>query len=224
MNKNLGTFFGLSRCGVGAVVVALCAFTPVSRADVIVDNLPDAGGAGTFPTLTAYGQGLGYLAEVFTMSSANGDLGSVTLNLNFYGADSATVYIYNTSVSGAPTTPLDTIGTVTSSGAIANDHVTISGLNIALNGTYAIVLGPDNGSGDMTWNGAAAGYVGSGSQGGAFFYGGASWNQYGGGMNFQMNLQTTPVPEVPVTGVVMGFGALAIALGRKLRVAVSNVG
>jgi hypothetical protein len=43
MKKNLGTFFGLPHWGVGAVLLALCAFTPVSRADVYILTYNDGG-------------------------------------------------------------------------------------------------------------------------------------------------------------------------------------
>ena len=39
MKNNLGTVFGLPRLGAGAVVLAICALTSISRADVVINNL-----------------------------------------------------------------------------------------------------------------------------------------------------------------------------------------
>jgi len=72
MKKNLGTFILASRWGVGAVLMAFCAFTPVSRADVIVDNT----GATTFTHLSG-----APVAQVFTMPGYSGDISSLTLEL-----------------------------------------------------------------------------------------------------------------------------------------------
>jgi len=215
MKNNLGTFFGLSRLGVGAAFLALCAFNPVSRADVIVNNLPGNG----FTSAGSSGQGTLSLGEVFTPGSDE-SLSSVTLSLNFSASDSASVYLYDTS-SGAPT------GTGTLLGSVSQSSSIINGLNNALTGgtAYAIVLGPENSPGNMSWNNTTTtGSGGTGSLGGAYSFDGVNWNQ-NTGINFQM--EVSAVPEVPMTGVVMGFGALAIAVGgtlrRKLRPAVSSI-
>jgi hypothetical protein len=217
MRKNLGMFFGLSRCGAGAVLLALCAFATVSRADVVVNN---TGGNSSYSGGVALG-------EVFTMSGTSGDLASLVLQLFSSAGGVAEVDLFSIS-SGAPSSELYDLGNVTV-GAGNNQLVSVTSLpnNVLLNAntTYAIVLEAPS-SGSLAWDGisgTASGGTGP-ALGGEYYESGAVWFSSNPNASFQMNLQTTtPVPEVPMTGVVMGFGALAIALGRKLRLAVSNI-
>jgi len=228
MKKNLVMFFGLSRWGVGAAFLALCAFTSISRADVdILNNLAGAGGVGTYPTGSAYNQSSGSLAEEFTPgSSAN--ISSVVLSLNFSASDSASVYLWD--VTGGSGLPSGLTGG-TLLGSVNQSSSVINGLNVALTGgnTYAIILGPDV-NGQMSWNttAAAGNNVAGTSVNGGFFNVGFGWQDEPSAINqvnFQMEI--TAVPEVPMTGAVMGFGVLAIAvcgiLRRNLRSAVSSV-
>jgi len=213
MKKNLGMFFGLPCCGAVAVLMGLCAFTPVSRADVAVNNEGYSSGGGL--------NGANELAQEFTMSGTGGSLSSLTLDLLITGGSgTAAVSVFNVNGSGVPTTLLAIVGTINVASSGDNAVSLISYPLLTGSASYAIVLQPSAAATAWEYT-ATAGSGGSGSLGGAYFYSGA-WYQFGGNY-LQMSLSTTPVPEVPMTGLVMGFGALAIALGRKLRLAVSNI-
>jgi hypothetical protein len=220
MKKNLGIFNLASRCSVGAVLLAFCAFAPVSRADVIVDNTS----ATTLTTI--FGSTGQQVAQVFTMSGTSGNISSLALLLDSTTAGTYTlnVDLYATS-SGAPTGLATFLGTVTASTTGDRQLISVSSLTSGVTLTpgtqYAVALEQN---GVLQWDYTATSGVGP------IYYSlnaGSSWTAYGASGNMQMNLQTTPVPEVPVTGVVMGFGALAIALGhtlrRKLRPSVSSI-
>ena len=215
MKKNLGTFFGLPRCGVGAVVMALCALGPVSRADVIINNLGDTPAGGMNGALT--------LAQVFTMSGISGNIGSLTLDLSVNPSYSGSAEVDLYSVSGsAPGSLVANFGTV-NVGSSGNIAVSLIGYPLLSSGSsYAIVLQPSTAATAWEYT-TTAGSGGSGSLGGLYYEVGGNWYQYTSGNYLQMSLSTTPVPEVPMTGLVMGFGTLAIALGRKFRMAVSSV-
>jgi len=211
-------FFGLSRCGVGAVLLGFCAFASVTSAEVVIGNTGD-------PSTTLSGA---TVAQVFTMSGTSGNLSSLTLTLDINSAGTAAVDLFNVSA-GAPITLAAVIGSVTTTSA--GEPVTVA-VNLTSNplftagGSYAIALAyPASPSASLAWDyTTTAGSGGTGSLGGIYYSynSGSTWTLYAGGA-MQMNLQTTPVPEVPMTGVVMGFGALAIALGRKFRTAVSSI-
>ena len=215
MKRNLGMSFGLSRRCVGAVLLALCAFTPASRAlNTIVDNSaqPQTVTAGTSVPQ----------AQVFTMPGYSGTISSLTLVLGGGGV-SANVDLFNVSA-GLPTGSGTIIGTVNASSS-GSDAVTLSGgpYTLSSGASYAIELQSSGGSWDAT---TETGNTGDGSFGGLYYYNGSAWVLESGDYA-QMSLQTSPVPEVPVTGSVMGMGALAIAVGsalrRKLRQTVSSV-
>jgi hypothetical protein len=205
MKNNLGTFVLASRRSAGAVLLALCAFAPISRADVIIDN---TGQTTLGFVVTSFPQ-----AQVFTMSGTSGNISSLTLLLNAGSAGTANVDLYSVSGS-APNSFISTIGTIDSaaSGSVA---VSLSGNPLLSSSTsYAVVLEPGNGS---SWNyTTTSANAGDGSVGSLYYFNGGTWNVEIG-QYVQMNLQTTPVPEIPITGAVMGFGALAIAFGRTLR-------
>jgi hypothetical protein len=218
MKKNLGMFFGLPSLGMGAALLALCAFTSVSRADVtIIDNLADS------TDLHALEAG-NPLAQVFTVSADSGNISSLTLGLYIYsvgggGSATATIDLYSATSGGAPFgSALATLGTVstTSSGSqqLAVNPVDAYSLTA---GTYAIVLEtPTAGSIglDATLQTSDSGGTATSPLGGIYYYDG-SWTSADSGFYGQMTL--TAVPEVPMTGMVMGFGVLAIALGHTLR-------
>jgi len=218
MKKNLGTLFGLPRWGAGAVVLAFCAFTPASRADVIVNN---TGGV-------TFGDGSGAMyAQVFTMpASGEANLSSLTLTLDSVdsGSGSAEVYVYNTDGT-LPTTVLYNLGSVSLSSPSASS-VNPSVDSLTLGGTYAIVVDLTGGIAPAWYDTSSSGSGGTALSplGGSYYLFGGTWDSNGGGY-FQMDLEA--VPEVPMTGLVMGFGALAIAIGhtlrRKLRPAVSSI-
>jgi hypothetical protein len=216
MKKNFWTVFSAPCVGAGVVLLALCAFTPSSHAAVILNNLPSAGFTSTGST----SQGTSvYVGETFTMGASGDTLGSVTLSLNFTASDSAHVYFYNTTFSGGIYTPT---GAGTLLGTVSDTSATISGLNISLvaGTTYAIALGPqaNSGSADMAWNNISTSGTVAGSEAspvGYFSGNGSIWGANNTGPYLQMQLD--PVPEVPLTGLCMGFGALAIAIGHTLR-------
>jgi hypothetical protein len=220
MKKNLGMTFGLSRWGVGAVLLALCAFTSASRADVIVDNTGNAHNPGDF----VVGQPFG---EVFTMSGTSGNLSSLTLVFDSSSTGSADVQVYNTS-GGAPSTSLYDLGNITLSGNTLTTANFGSSDLLTAGVEYAIVLQSSSMAWDYTLDSTGSTGPGGAGSGLAYNFYASEWNQLTPGNNyFQMNLLTTPVPEIPITGTLMGFGALAIAFGctlrRKLHSAVSSI-
>jgi hypothetical protein len=209
MKKNLGMFFGLPSCGAGAVLMALCAFAPVSRASVIVDNTADtvAGNAYT----TSFSQAL-----VFTMPNYSGTISSLMLELAAGTSGTENVEIYSVSF-GVPTGSGTLIGTVSSglTGLISVSLTSSPILSASTSYAIALMQSANGAAWEYTTTSANPGGDPNASVGSLYYYSGA-WNVESGQYT-EMKLQTTPVPEVPVTGVVMGFGALAIALGRTLR-------
>jgi hypothetical protein len=209
MKENFG-MFGLPRWGVGAIVLTLCAFTPVSRADVVINNLGDS--------IAAHELNSGDpLAQVFTITASSaGDLSTLTLQLYSTAGGTANVYLYNTS-SDVPTgSAIATLGSVTA-GTSGSQQVAVDAGGGSVNpynltaGTYAIVLG----TGSLAWDSTITTASGSGSlPSDMLYYNGTSWLSQDTAFG-QMLLST--VPEVPMTGMVMGFGGLAIALGHTLR-------
>jgi len=204
MKNNLKNIFGLTSIGAAAAVLGFLACASTSHAAVILDNLSD----------TPVGPMTGGAAQEFVMTTVSGTLTSITLSLA--GVGTGNVFVYDTTgAGGSPGSSLYSLGPVSAGSS------TISGLNDLLSGgtTYAIVLNANATS--LGWN-----YTGDSTvtaTGGAslpanqFYTGsgptfGAGNNDYG-----QMSLSVTPVPEVPITGAVMGFGALAIAMGSTLR-------
>jgi len=230
MKKNLVAFFGLSRWGVGAVALTLCAFAPASRADVtVINNLADIHDGGV---LTAVDGGTSY-AQTFNAGSS-GNISSLTLSL---GSSSGTmnVYLYDAGTAPALSGGGINLGTKTLLGSVAAGTGIVSlSSNPFLNTVdyYSIALVPAaSGSDSIAWNSTTT--AGSGGAGTSFYAvyssanSGLTWAYDFQNPYLQMNLSVSPVPEVPVTGVVMGFGALAIAVGgslrRKMRPAVSSI-
>ena len=210
MKKNLGTFFGLSHLGVGAALLALCAFTTVARADLI----------NTLTASTTTQVSGTPFAQVFTMVGSDGNISSLILELSSVVGGTANVDLYDVSA-GAPGSLLQILGSVTAAAVGDNQQITINPLNsytLIQNTQYAIVLQNPT-SGSIAWDDVAGTASGGAAPalGGEYYYNGSAWNTWNAGRSFQLDLQTTPVPEVPMTGMVMGFGALAIAIGRNLR-------
>src|ERR1035438_2891448 len=153
MKKNLGVTFGLSRWGVGAVLLALCAFTPLSRADVVIDNLSASDGTGTFATSSRTDTGVaGEWEQVFT-PAAGGTISSLTLELYSSRTGNGNVELYSVTGSGASAVFTDkgSIGSVSvgSSGdwqriAVIPSSATLTG------GEYAIGLTTT--SGQISWD------------------------------------------------------------------------
>ena len=219
MKNNSGKFCGLSRRGVGAAVLAFCVFTPVLRADVVVDNIGTP--VGTFGGNYRY-------AQVFTMSATGGSISSLALELDVLATGSpANVYLYSVNGSGAPTGPGTLLGTVNPGSTGNGQSIVVGSLysaTLAAGVSYAIAL---NTSSAINWN-----FVTSSSSGGngsllksySSNDGGVSWNT---GISLYSQMDLVTVPEVSKTGLIMGFGALAIAvcgnLRRKFRPAVSGL-
>ena len=215
MKKNFG-MFGLPRWGVGATLLALCVFAPASRAalDIEVNNLA--------ASTTGFATAGGFYGQEFTMDSSSGNLSILTLKLASSGSGTADIYLYNVS-GGVPTA---------GSGVIIGHVLTGTTFNLTgnptlnANASYAILV-HDTG-GDVRWNYTSDNHSGGAGNGGlfpsseVFGDGGSSWsftpNNY-----FQMELGVDVVPEVPMTGLVMGIGALAIAAGHTLRRKIKTV-
>jgi len=205
MKRNMGMFIGLSHKCAGAVLLTLCAFAPVSRADVtVLDNTGNANASQANESLT--------FAQVFTMGTS-GNISSLTLTLS--GAGTSEVYIYAAASGSSPTISYNGAGNALYDlGSVSGSSPTITGLNDSLSaGTYAIVLASSGSAWKLTSSGSIVSQNGS-SIGGLYFDDGGTWAAAGSSFA-QMNLEA--VPEVPATGTVMGFGALAIALGCMLR-------
>ena len=219
MKKNLGMFFGLPRCGAGAVLLGLCAFAPVSRADVaIINNLGDTHDGGSI----SVNDGGTAWAQTF-LSGSSGDIDGLTLSLGV-SSGSMAVLLYNVNNSGSgPNGTGINLGNV----AAATGIVTLNNFTTLLTSGnyYAIVLQPAvSGPDSIAWNSTENPVSGgSGTLYENYKNSGSGWVYNSSTPYLQMNLEVAPVPEVPMTGMVMGFGALAIALGRKLRLAVSNI-
>jgi hypothetical protein len=226
MKSNLGTFFGLSCWCMGAVVLALCAFTPASRADVIVNN--------TGTPFASFNGNVQY-AQAFTMPGTIGDpsslISSLALELNVSVIGSENVYLYSVNGSHVPTgtgTLLGTVNPGSTGDGLVTPVISLPGnISLAAGTSYAIAL---NTSGTIAWDVSSSSTSGgTGTLLGNYnsLNNGSTWSTGPGGFYLQMDLNATPVPEVPMTGMVMGFGVLAVAVGgtlrRKLRPAVSSI-
>jgi hypothetical protein len=202
MKNNLKNIFGLTSIGATAAVLGFLACASTSHATVVLDNTAD----------TPTGPLTGGAAQEFLMTTASGDLTSITLSLA--GAGTGNVFVYNT-VGGSPSVSLVNLGTISTASP------TISGLNYLLAGgtTYAIVLNAN--STGLGWNYTSDSTVvatgGAALPPNQFYLGSGPTFGSGNADYGQMSLSVTPVPEVPITGAVMGFGALAIAMGSTLR-------
>ena len=224
MKNNLGTVFGLPRLGAGAVVLAICALTSISRADVVINNL-------NYSQDGILTLGQDPIGQEFTTTSSGGTLtiSSVQLKLYNFGSVSAsgTIELYATA-SGLPTGTATLLGNFTISAGDQTVALAPSGVQLDPNTTYAIILNniPASGMGleatkTISNSGGSASF-------GNIYYNDGTWHQDvgdSGVYNWRIDLEA--VPEVPMTGMVMGFGALVIALGhtlrRKLRSDVSSI-
>lgn len=212
MKKTFGMICGAPFRSAGVALLFLFTYVPLSRAEVIINNTGDSLGSYVLKT------GNPPLAQVFTMSGTSGNLSSLTVELRVYGAGSVNIDLYSAASGGAPISLLSALGTV-SSATIGDQSFTLSLQNnplLTAGGTYAIVLETPT-SGQFGWQATATSASGgTGTLGDNYYYSGGSWSVASAGYYWQMNLQTTPIPEVPITGAVMGFGALALAVGRTL--------
>ena len=236
MRKYLTTF-GVSCVGISAAVLVLLASAAVSRAGiVIVSNSSNYKNNGS----TAHNSNA-FKAESFDTGNIGGPISfsqiQITLGLNFTGVNSANVYLYTANAgSGLPATSGILIGTVSGTG-YGLDTVTFNstGLaqSLAANSAYAIVI-DTSGTGGISATGGAVGWEYAGYSStptpttsgiGTFFDPGAwdyvsktGWANTASGVTNQLRiLDIEEVPEVPMTGVAMGLGALAIAASHTLR-------
>ncbi len=169
--------------GAGALFALLIAFTPVSRASVIVDNL---GAATTVSGIKNANPGI--VSQGFTMGSSGGYLNSLTLELGIIDTTAAedssetmSVYLYAANSLGVPTgSPLDTIATGitvsnietgTAEGYTANNTSYIfeyaiplsSNITLTAGDNYAIEISQSSGAQSIGW--AHASTEGSGELG-----------------------------------------------------------
>lgn len=198
------------------VLLALFAISPVLRAGIIANNTGASSGSSFNIGGSDYSGD--YLAQQFYMSaSGNFALDSVTLQLDFSSAGSAAVDIFD--VSGNETS----LGIVSSSSAGDGQLVTLGvlsrGVTLLAGQSYALVLEP-SGDNSVAWD-----YTTDSSSGGEGGVGAAYYSTTGGagsfgtippgsGIYFQM--QVAVVPEVPMTGLLMGFGVFGIAASGTL--------
>jgi len=216
MKKMLLALVMSSWSGRVAVLLALCSFTPASRADVVVMNNTGSGPSDpTFPTTGDSSATVGYIAEIFTTGSG-GTIDNLALQLDIVAGSSANVYIT------ANLTTFTLLGTVSSGTTQNHQNISVNfGANplysLSANTIYAIVLEP-SGSG-VGWDYTSSTATGGDATDGVSYEstdGGVSWSPYVTGASMQLDMLAA-VPEVPMTGAVMGFGALAIATGSVFR-------
>ena len=210
MRKYWTTFFWIPRLGIGAALLALFVFTSASHASVvIVNNLSNPLSGVSAPN---YG-----FAQDFSTGTGSGLISSVTLVLNIDTVNSVGVYIYNASAD--PTGPTGSgtlLGTITATATGNHQQYTLSGPSLA---TYSFTAGSDYGiviatSSSIQWNydNPNTGFTGVGAFLDPYWYD-SGWHAGAGAFGLGVDV----VPEVPMTGMFMGIGALAIAAGHTLR-------
>ena len=224
MKTNFGTLLRLPRLGVGAAFLGLLAFAPVSRASVvIVSNLGSLNGRHVTDT-----DANSYKSEGFSVSSGfDGQISSVTLALQFNAASVTagsilSVLLYSANGSGLPgSSALITLGTITAANAGVDHQYTLSGASLAnyslSAGNYALVINETLSTGQVLWETANVGNTGTGgSFTGRYFdaNGSTGWTSSSQGVR---GMEVDVVPEVPMTGMLMGIGALCLAGGYTLR-------
>ncbi len=218
MKKNLGTFFGVPRLGLGAGLLVLFVSTSISRADIdIVNSLGDTiAGEAAVSTRP-------YKAQDFS-TTVGGQINSVILDLNFNAAavtagSTLNVYIYNATGTG-PTGIGFLLGTITASTSGANQYslANLQAYSLTAGLDYAIAVDiAIPGSPTVAWEYATTGSPNAGT-GGNFLNAYNSTNGINNWVNAsqQRLMAVTVVPE-PMTGAILGLGALAIAASRTLR-------
>ncbi len=218
MKKNLVAFFGVPRLGVGAALLALFAFTSVSRADIdIVNSLGDTiAGEAAVSTRP-------YKAQDFA-TTVSGQISSVVLDLNFNAAavtagSTLDIYIYNATGSG-PTGSGFLLGTITATTSGANQYSvgSLQAYSLTAGQDYAIAVDIAlPGSPTVAWEYADLGSPNAGT-GGSFLNAYNSTNGISNWVNAsqQRLMEVTVVPE-PATTTFMGFSALVIVFIHGLR-------
>jgi hypothetical protein len=205
--------FNLTISGAAAALLALCACAPASRASIIVDNTADASGGHT--------AGTQQIIQDFT-PTINGKINLVTLNLYSTVGGSLNVYLYSgQATSTSDGTLVGQLGTLTL-GTGGNQSLSLSGgsltgFNLTSGTVYGIEFSINTSIG---WQYTSSATTATGSNGS---FDGHAWGDGGsGGVTWTQGaaygiMAVDVVPEVPTTGLVMGFGVLAIAAGHVLR-------
>ena len=169
------------------------------------------------------------MAETFNTGTANGDIGQITVSLDFAGATQTGIFLYTTT--GAPTS-YETlqIGTVSTSDYIGQNIYGQNLYNVELNlaavaanplaadTDYAISVGGQGTGDNLYWNYTTdgAGFTGTGSFLGTYYVNHGSWvsapSQTQG-----VEIDIAPVPE-PGGGALMILGAmiLPVLAGQKI--------
>jgi len=211
MKKNVSGGWPLS-VSVGAIFLAVFYFRINASAGLIVGNLSQ--------TVAGNYNANGYVEETFT-PNLNTTLGSVTMNLNYSAAASGTISLYQLTPGLAFVATLGTVSSSTSGTA----NYTISGLSEALISGDQYIIQLASGNSDISWNYVSGHSTSSGSIGtfDGIFYNNASLND----PNNSFAMELDAVPEVPMTGIAMGLGAVAICgfdlLRRKKTAAIAGV-
>jgi hypothetical protein len=207
MKNNLRSIFGFERLGTGAAFLALLACTSTSHADVILDNTTDNGFSNDGGQLSVDSYSV---AQVFTTPSSDYELNSIYLSFGAASSGSANVYLYDVT-GGVPSGSGTQIGTI--SGGPGNTLVSLTSTPThSANTSYAVALGTGGG---ITWNETStsvSGVAGAPNLGNEYVFYDGGWNHNG---SSYLQMEVVAVPEVSITGAVMGFGVLVVALGRK---------
>jgi len=232
MSNDFGVVIGLRRLSVGVILLALFAFTSATSASVSIVNDLTAAKSGYANTYNAGTE----RAQVIS-TTVGGDIDNITLVLNVVKAagenQKMNVYVDTVANNGKPVSGLGTlIGTVTTTTSQTgiqqfNVNVTDNDYKLIAGDSYAIVVdigasemytSGGNSYYDVGWefanNGSASTGSGAFESNGSYNGSGVSWNQDTGE---QRMMEVDVVPEVSMTGVVMGIGAMAIAAGHTLR-------
>jgi hypothetical protein len=207
MKKTLEVFLSAKSLGIAVALAVLFVSALGAQAVIVFDNTGGFSETSTanYPPPVTYGQS-------FIMTSGSGAIDGLTLLFGSGSSGSAEVDLYN--FNGNVWSPVSTLGTVDGSGVVnLTSNPILQG-----NSVYAIVLQVPS-SGSLSWLGTTA-LPTTGFSPGASMYsvnGGVNWNNYLS-QSFQMQVSAmTAVPEVPITGVVMGLAVFAIGVGRATR-------
>jgi hypothetical protein len=227
MKKYFGVSFLKSRLGAGVALLALGMFAPLSRASVdinVIDNLHNT--PVNSLTENEYGQ-------TFT-TTTGGLLDGVALTLA--NAGDANIYLLTGTYSGAYTLTL--LGSISSSqgSGVVGINTLVNTPYLSDNTTYGLVV--DMTSSTLAWNyqtgtDPGTGFNPTGTLDERIVFGGGSpgspFNTVDtnpGDNSFLFGISVL-VPEVPMTGLVMGFGVLGMAVSgtllRKFRPAISRI-
>jgi hypothetical protein len=220
MRKYLTTFTGVSCVGISAAVLVLLASAAVSRAGIVVVN-----NTGVTP-VTVPGPNGGYYAQEFVANNS-GEVDNLSLVL--YSGTTAmgsklSVWIASDTGSGPGSSANWTSLGLTPSLSVSKGYKTYTldvsayDFTIKTGNSYDIIIdvnisGPPitgwESTGSTTTTGFGNTYWGGTS--------GSSWNTTSGNLKGQFEMGVEVVPEVPMTGMTMGLGALAIAVSHTLR-------